>query len=38
MTITLYLMALAFMLLGLQLQVGYSSPIANQSVVSASFQ
>ncbi len=31
MTITLYLMALVFMLLGLQLQVVYSSPIANQS-------
>ena len=33
MTITLYLMALAFMFLGLQLQLAYSSPITNQSEV-----
>jgi hypothetical protein len=33
MTITLYLMALAFMFLGLQLQLAYSSPIINQSEV-----
>jgi hypothetical protein len=33
MTITLYLMALAFMLLGLHLQLAYSSPITNQSEV-----
>jgi hypothetical protein len=33
MTITLYLMALAFMVLGLQLQLAYSSPIINQSEV-----
>jgi hypothetical protein len=33
MTITLYLMALAFMFLGLQLQLAYSSPITNQSGV-----
>ena len=31
MTITLYLMALIFMLLRLQLQVVHSSPIANRS-------
>jgi hypothetical protein len=33
MTITLYLMALTFMFLGLQLQLAYSSPIINQSEV-----
>jgi len=33
MNITLYLMALAFMFLGLQLQLAYSSPITNQSEV-----
>jgi hypothetical protein len=33
MTITLYLMALAFIFLGLQLQLAYSSPITNQSEV-----
>jgi hypothetical protein len=33
MTITLYLMALAFMILGLHLQLAYSSPITNQSEV-----
>lgn len=33
MTITLYLMALTFMFLGLQLQLAYSSPITNQSEV-----
>ncbi|MGH9912283.1 MAG: hypothetical protein ACRD5E_00615 [Nitrososphaeraceae archaeon] len=33
MTITLYFMALAFMFLGLHLQLAYSSPITNQSEV-----
>lgn len=33
MTITLYLMALAFMFLDLHLQLAYSSPITNQSEV-----
>ena len=33
MTITLYIMALAFMFLGMQLQLAYSSPITNQSEV-----
>jgi hypothetical protein len=33
MTITIYTMFLAFMFLGLQLQLAYSSPITNQSDV-----